>query len=64
MTRILARDGNVIQPDFRRRDVTPDVRVTTDILYADEAVALARFTLHFNGEPIACQHMMLETPTS
>lgn len=50
MTRILAKDGNVIAADFgARQDIT--IKVVSEILYVDERVMLTRSAVTLNGNP-------------
>lgn len=59
-SRILSQHGNVIAADFRPK---VNVHVKTQILYADELVYLARFTLLLEGRVIAVEHVTGKTPT-
>lgn len=54
--RILSQSGNVIAADFRKR-TSIDIQVKAQVLYCDELIYLARFTLLFNGEVIATEHI-------
>lgn len=57
--RILAQHGNVISADFRPRNRF-DIEVIPEVLYADDHVHLARFTLLFGGKVVAVEHITVQ----
>lgn len=58
-SRVKAQHGNVIAADFRP---TLDLKVSTTVLYMDEAVALLRFSFALDGKPIGTHHVTVEAP--
>jgi hypothetical protein len=60
--RILSQHGNVIAADFRPKGAI-EFKMRTQILYADDAVCLARVTYLLDEEVIGTQHITVEAPT-
>jgi hypothetical protein len=59
--RQFTQHGNVIAADFRPG---LDIRVQAEILYCDEHVYLARFTLLLDGKVISREHFSAAMPTA
>jgi hypothetical protein len=64
MPRILSQQGNVIAADFARRGTSLTIELKTQILYCDDAVALARVTYLLDGRLCATQHITVEMPAT
>jgi hypothetical protein len=64
VSRILSQHGNVIAADFRPRtslDLT--ISLKADILYADEAILVMRYTATLGKEPIMVTHFIGDIAT-
>jgi len=65
MTRILSQKGNIIVADFGKlRLKTIGLDFKTDILYADDYIALSRISYLLNGKLIGRQHVMTDLSTT
>ena len=63
MPRILSEHGNVVAVDFRPRP-SLNIKLKTEILYADDLVGLARVTYEIDGKPGGIQHFMVDLTNS